>query len=68
MWQSWSYPEPGGGSRCLDLKFVRGGTQSQWLPGPPWERPRTRRGGNILSPHSLSESMRWDSKAVVQHG
>jgi hypothetical protein len=28
MWQPRSCPQPGGGSRCLDLKLVRGGTRS----------------------------------------
>jgi hypothetical protein len=44
-WRPRSYPQPGGKSRCLDLKLVRGGTQSsgyqQWPPGPPRERMRT---------------------------
>jgi hypothetical protein len=44
-WQPQSCPQPGGGSRCLDLKLVRGGTQSsgyqQWPLGPPRERMRT---------------------------
>jgi hypothetical protein len=27
-WQPQSCPQPGGGSRCLDLKLIRGGTRS----------------------------------------
>jgi hypothetical protein len=27
-WRPWSYPQPGGGSHCLNLKLVRGGTRS----------------------------------------
>jgi hypothetical protein len=41
-WQPRSCPQSGGGSRCLDLKLVRGGTRSlgyrQWPPDPPRER------------------------------
>jgi hypothetical protein len=44
-WHPRSYPQSGSGSHCLNLKLVRGGTQSsgyrQWPPGPPRERMRT---------------------------
>jgi hypothetical protein len=53
-WQPQSYPQSGGGSRCLDLKLVRRGTRSlgyrQWPPGPPRERMRTRGWGQHAFP------------------
>jgi hypothetical protein len=48
-WRPRSCPQSGGGSRCLDLKLVRGCTRSsgyqQCPTGPPRERLRTRRWG-----------------------
>jgi hypothetical protein len=65
-------PSLGGGSRCLDLMLVRGGTRSsgyrQWPLGPPQERLRTRGCGQHPFPaHPFSVFIRWDSEAAVQH-
>jgi hypothetical protein len=40
-WRPWSCPEPGGGSRYLDLMLVRGGT---------WSSGYRQYGGRVWSP------------------
>jgi hypothetical protein len=60
-WQPRSCPQPGGGSRCLDLKLARGGTRSsgyrQWPPGPPRERMRSRGWGQTSFPRAAFLSL-----------